>query len=317
MKKLYKITITVALLFTLMLALAACDAVDTPEIKSINVTYVYNNGEENKTEEIYKFAFERPEDPKKSGYKFVGWCTDQGLENFYNFEISPSSDITLYAKWETDYAHLLKDIGTDAMLSNVKIEVEANSLFTSTLSQGSGVIYKYQDGVYYVLTNYHVVEPKNGSYGFYYVYDAYGNKYRAVRAAGDPTYDLAVLCFEAKSGVDLTVSDIDERIPSNTEDLICLGSPSGRFNSVTLGKAVRYEKANVESNSSISNVEFDVLWLDCYAEHGSSGGAIFDADFDIVGITYAVASDQFGSFKYSIAVPSAKIIEFLTQYGVL
>ena len=63
-------------------------------------------------------------------------------------------------------------------------------------------------------------------------------------------------------------------------------------------------------------IGFDVLWLDCYAEHGSSGGAVMDTDFDIVGITYAVASDKFGNFKYSLAIPSEKIIEFLNKYGV-
>ena len=316
MNKISKIVFAAVLALTFLLALVSCGLIDTPEIKNVNVTYVYNNGEANKTEEVYTFAFDKPEDPTKSGYKFIGWCTDPELENFYNFEMSPSSDVVLYARWEIDYEQLMKDFSTEATTSGVKVKLEANSLFASNVSQGSGVIYKYQQGLYYVLTNYHVIESQNVLYGSYYIYDAYGNEYRAMRVAQDPAYDLAVLCFEARSGVSLSVADIDERIPSNTETLLCLGAPGGRFNTVTLGKASRYEKANIENNSSLSNIDFNVIWLDCYAEHGSSGGAVFDTDFDIVGITFAVASDQFGNFKYSIAVPAEKIVEFLAKYSI-
>lgn len=300
----------------LVLSFVSCRTVDTSEIKSVSVTYVYNNGEENKTEEIYRFAFTKPDAPKKDGYSFVGWCTDSGLENFYNFEQAPESDMVLYAKWEIDYESLLRNVSKEASLFNVKIKAESSSIFSSSFSQGSGFIYKYQSGYYYVLTNYHVVESSNGAFGAYYVYDVYGNEYRALKLAGDPAYDLAVLRFAAKPETELAVAKIDDRIPSNTEKLICISSPNGRFNSITLGEAARYEKAAVESESSASNISFDVLWLDCYAEHGSSGGAILDTDFDVVAITYAVASDKFGNFKYSLAVPAAKIIEFLNSCGL-
>lgn len=311
-----KILFTAVLLVTLIITVVSCNAVEVPELKSVEVTYVYNNGDENQTEQIYRFSLSRPEDPERDGYKFVGWCTDAELQNFYNFEIAPSSDITLYAKWELDYGRLIRDIGTDAMLFNVKIHAKTKVLFTSNVSQGSGVIYKYQDGYYYVLTNYHVIAENTDAPRMYYVYDAYGNEYSAVKIAADPDYDLAVLRFEGKSAVKLAMAEIDERIPSNKEDLICLGTPGGRFNSITLGKAVRYEPAAIEDESSLSNVSFEVLWLDCYAEHGSSGGAILDAELNVVGIAFAVASDKFGNFKYSLAVPSAKVVEFLNKYGV-
>ena len=312
----------IKILFALMLTVLAiavcisCDTIKVPENVSVSVTYVYNNGDDNKTEQVLSFSFAKPDDPKRDGYEFVGWCTDRKLENFYNFEQPPQSDITLYAKWDLDYERLVRDIGTDASLAGVKIKVETGTLFSSSTSQGSGVIYKYQNGIYYVLTNYHVVEDAADSYGIYYVYDAYGNEYRAFYAAGDPAYDLAVLYFESKRSTELAVADIDERIPSNTEQLICISSPGGRYNSITLGKALRYEKANVGSDSGTSMIDFEVLWLDCYAEHGSSGGAIMDTDFDIVGITYAVATDKFGNFKYSLVIPAERIGEFLNSNGL-
>ena len=53
-----------------------------------------------------------------------------------------------------------------------------------------------------------------------------------------------------------------------------------------------------------------MLWLDTYAEHGSSGGMVLDTDLEIIGIVYAVATAD-GKFKYSLAVPTEKINEFL------
>ncbi len=36
----------------------------------------------------------------KSGYKFIGWFLDEGLEKEFNLEKMPKSDLVLYAKWE-------------------------------------------------------------------------------------------------------------------------------------------------------------------------------------------------------------------------
>lgn len=44
--------------------------------------------------------FELPEPPKREGYKFMGWCTDDTLSMIYPSIYAPVYDITLYAKWE-------------------------------------------------------------------------------------------------------------------------------------------------------------------------------------------------------------------------
>ena len=41
----------------------------------------------------------KPTVPKKTGYGFVGWYSDETLENVYDFTSIISSNITLYAKW--------------------------------------------------------------------------------------------------------------------------------------------------------------------------------------------------------------------------
>lgn len=45
----------------------------------------------------------RPNDPKKNGYKFEGWFIDAELTTMYNFSNELISDIILYAKWNTDF----------------------------------------------------------------------------------------------------------------------------------------------------------------------------------------------------------------------
>ena len=44
--------------------------------------------------------FYKPSNPKKEGYKFVGWYADEALTIEYDFKALATADITLYAKWE-------------------------------------------------------------------------------------------------------------------------------------------------------------------------------------------------------------------------
>ena len=45
---------------------------------------------------------EKPADPTRAGYKFVGWYTDEELASEYDFSLVLDDDLTLYAKWEKD-----------------------------------------------------------------------------------------------------------------------------------------------------------------------------------------------------------------------
>lgn len=44
--------------------------------------------------------FYKPSNPKREGYRFVGWYTDEALTQAYDFKTPASANLTLYAKWE-------------------------------------------------------------------------------------------------------------------------------------------------------------------------------------------------------------------------
>ena len=74
------------------------------EAKSYTVTYDSNGGTEVKPETVtYGNKATKPTAPTKSGYTFAGWYTEEQLTNTYDFGTPVTADITLYAKWNTNY----------------------------------------------------------------------------------------------------------------------------------------------------------------------------------------------------------------------
>jgi uncharacterized repeat protein (TIGR02543 family) len=45
-------------------------------------------------------TYYKPANPKKEGYKFIGWYTDAELTTLYDFKTAATQNIILYAKWE-------------------------------------------------------------------------------------------------------------------------------------------------------------------------------------------------------------------------
>ena len=68
------------------------------------VTFVSNGGTEVKPQTVtYGNKATNPAAPTKSGYTFAGWYTEEQLTNTYDFGTLVTKDITLYAKWNTNY----------------------------------------------------------------------------------------------------------------------------------------------------------------------------------------------------------------------
>ena len=66
---------------------------------SYNLTYVLNNGEDNKISKV-RYEADITNTPSRTGYAFAGWYTDEALTQPYIQTTMPAHDLTLYAKWE-------------------------------------------------------------------------------------------------------------------------------------------------------------------------------------------------------------------------
>lgn len=75
------------------------------EAKSYTVTYNSNGGTVVKPETVtYGNKATKPTNPTRSGYTFAGWYTDnEKFFNKYDFNTPVAKNITLYAKWNTNY----------------------------------------------------------------------------------------------------------------------------------------------------------------------------------------------------------------------
>ena len=304
----------IALILLLSLAsvvLTACNE------KSISITYIYRNGRDAYTTVCSDENFEKPSDPTRDGYVFLGWSTDPEGLSFFDFSEIPNESIALYAVWLPDYEKLSERVNIEAMKYNVKITSEhyTSPISAASTSQGSGAIFYETETHYYILTNHHVAA-KEGTYIYseYLVWDCYGNKYSAELLASDITYDLAVMRIKKHSSAVLSSVKLELGIPDRYETVVSLGSPKGQLNSVTIGAVSNY-KAMEKSGDDVSEVEFEIIWHTAYANHGSSGGALINMSLDLVGINFAVATNENGEYLYCVSVPSAKIAEFLTANG--
>ena len=309
MKKIISNITFVAISIFLIIAFSGCAK------KTYTVTYDYNNGKELDTVSYEEGSVLNAETPKKSGYVFVGWCTDAELSNFYDFNAHVNSDLTLYAKWTLDYEKIISSASREAASFCVKI-ICANGKSAgngNVISQGSGVVYDKKDEYYYVLTNNHVIsEAESNSNGKIYVYDAYGYEYAAEFIRADASYDLAILKIKEIKDVSLGKAKIKSETPGINETVVSITSPKGQINAIEIGQVAAVKSVTQEgSQTDESKVTFDVMWLTAYSNNGSSGGAILDTDMNLVGIVYGVATTSSGSFGYTFAIPGEKISEFL------
>src|SRR5699024_2131176 len=71
------------------------------ENEKVKVVFHSNGG--SKIEDVNIFVgkqINKPTEPTKENYKFVGWYTDKELTKEYDFNKVVNEDLNLYAKWE-------------------------------------------------------------------------------------------------------------------------------------------------------------------------------------------------------------------------
>lgn len=150
-----------------------------------------------------------------------------------------------------------------------------------------------------MITNWHVVRGN----GKIRIAISDSEKRRAVLVRSDPTADLALLRVQGKLNklgvVRLGDSD-DVRVG---DEVVAIGNPLGLERTVTSGiiSALNRTITAPVGNGTIAGV----IQTDATLNHGSSGGPLFNAYGEVIGITSAIAQEDAG-IGYAIPINEAK-----------
>ncbi len=231
-----------------------------------------------------------------------------------------------------EYLDFVNTLSETTVKGCIKIETIYSRGFGITAetyaSQGSGVIYEYEEGWYYALTNNHVVA-EDASFPSYAVtlYDCYGNPYDNCEVVKNSAEDdLAVVKFAAERDMageypDLYVVPFAEEGVDKGDVVASVGAPDGKFNSVTLGKVRGYSAVELTESVASSAVTYPVVCHTAITHQGSSGGMLVNEKSQIVGVNFAGAVTESESggetFFEGYAIPLNKILNFLGLGGNL
>jgi serine protease Do len=179
---------------------------------------------------------------------------------------------------------------------------------------GSGVILS-EDG--YIVTNNHVIDRTST------INVTLNNKktYKAELIGTDPSTDLALLKIDAKN------------LPSvgfgNSNDLnvgqwvLAVGNPFNLTSTVTAGiisaKARNINILSGNNSNGLPPIE-SFIQTDAAVNPGNSGGALVNANGELIGINTAIQSNTGSYTGYSFAIPSnivQKVVNDLKEYGTV
>jgi serine protease Do len=164
--------------------------------------------------------------------------------------------------------------------------------FASQQSQGSGFII---DRTGYIVTNHHVVQ---NAYAITIVMEDQ-REFRARLVATGERIDLALLKIEASKPLP-AVSFANSDLVKPGDAVLAVGNPLGLGGTVTGGIVSAL-------NRNISETPFDdFIQIDAAINHGNSGGPLFNAAGELIGVNTAFFSPNgsAGSVGLGFAIPS-------------
>lgn len=161
-------------------------------------------------------------------------------------------------------------------------------------AQGSGFVID-SDG--HIVTNDHVVENADSvSVRFWN-----GNTYDASVVGTDPSTDLAVIKVDAPSSILHPVSLGDSSSVQVGDPVVAIGSPFGLEETVTSGIVSALHRQIEALNQFTIN---DTIQTDAAINHGNSGGPLFNAAGQVIGVNSQIAGQTGANVGIGFAIPS-------------
>jgi serine protease DegQ len=182
-------------------------------------------------------------------------------------------------------------------------EVEPSVVAVETDSgEGSGVIWD-DEGV--IVTNRHVVVGANRVE----VALASGARLQARLEAADERSDVAVLRVEREG---LPAAEFEPQLPEVGELAIAMGNPAGFEQSISAGIVSGLHRAIPSGGQTPALV--DLIQTDAAISPGNSGGALVNANGDVIGINVAyLPPAESGAVAIGFAIPAGTVVEVVRQ----
>lgn len=230
---------------------------------------------------------------------FLAGCTGTDDSSPTNSSIAaPGAEST-----GTGSANAGQSGGVFATIPEIVNEVEPSvvTVFTQE-GLGSGVVYK-EDGL--ILTNQHVVgKAENVEIAF-----ADGQRIPGTVLAADAVTDLALVRVDRKG---LPAATFEEKLPRVGELAVVIGSPLGFENTATAG-IVSALARSIPGSAQQSQSLVDLIQTDAAISPGNSGGAVVNAQGDVIGISEAYIPPEAGAVSLGFAIPAATAVSVAEQ----
>jgi serine protease Do len=178
-------------------------------------------------------------------------------------------------------------------------------------ASGSGTIIRRDQGVYYVLTNFHLVEKT-------YVVtvrlaDRTILKGRVIGT--DPVTDLAVVAISSPKLTERNIIPLGDSNAAKVGSwVLAVGNPYGFEHTVTVGVVSAIHRDLEEEGTTYS----DLIQTDAAINKGNSGGPLMDMHGNVIGINSAIASPTGGFIGLGFAIPiniAKEILDDLISRG--
>ncbi len=249
----------------------------------------------------------------------------------FNIQVNEDNDVATIAKNAMSvvsiYCGFSQTTQTGGFWNGTKSET------TYYAAAGAGVIIDLnkQAGNAWIVTNYHVIYDANSdsdgisdciylyTYGALNKFDAEkgdvnGDGMKATYVGGAMDYDIALLKVEGKvdelaTAEEAKLADSDE--VSVGEKVFAIGNPDGAGIAVTSG-VVSVESEYIEMTSTDGakrSVDYRVMRTDAAINHGNSGGALFNAAGELIGITNAKnVNNEVDNMGYALPITPVKYL---------
>jgi S1-C subfamily serine protease len=186
------------------------------------------------------------------------------------------------------------DVAAKLGPSVVTVQVEGGT--------GSGVVYQ-ADGL--IITNEHVVRGSDDVQ----ISFADGQQVAGTVKAVDAVTDVALVQAERKG---LPPARFQTELPRVGSLAVVIGSPLGFENTVTAGIISGLHR-EIPGSATQGQSLVDLIQTDAAISPGNSGGAVVDAEGQVIGISEAYIPPQAGAVSLGFAIPAATVVDVAEQ----